>query len=88
MLIRIISGIHPVTWSVRGKRPDADADTAAALAAAQKRMEPAWENGGRVKRAMRETQVIQLKEPSNTCLKREHEGKKKQKNKKKLNVTS
>lgn len=38
MLIHVISGIHLMTWSVREKRPDADTNTAAALAMAQKLM--------------------------------------------------
>lgn len=32
MLIHVISGLHLVAWRVRGKRPDADAATAAAAA--------------------------------------------------------
>lgn len=76
MLIHVISGIHLVTWRVRGKRPDADAATAAPLAAAQKPMELARAHGGRVKC---ETTPILPKEPSDTCFKDEHKGQKKNK---------
>lgn len=76
MLIHVISGIHLVTWRVRGRQPDADAATAAALAAAQKPMELARAHGGRVKC---ETTPILPKEPSDTWFKDEHEGQKEQK---------